>query len=64
MALVDSADSVLMLYSFREFPERSFFFFENRENTASGVVGEEYWPEWEDPEKAIMGEHNKQYNAE
>ena len=64
MTLVDSADSVLMLYSYSGFPERSFFVFEKRENAASGVVREESRPEWEDQEKAITGEDNTQDKAE
>jgi len=61
MTLVDSADSV---YSYSGFPERSFFVFEKRENTASGVVREESRPGLEDREKAIAGEDNKQDKAE
>jgi high-affinity nickel-transport protein len=64
MTLLDSADSVLMLYSYTGFPERSFFVFEKRENTASDVVRKESRPGWEDPEKAITGEDNKQDKAE
>ena len=64
MTLVDSADSVLMLYSYSGFPERSFLVFEKRENTASGVVREESRPRWEDREKAITGEDNKQDKVE
>ena len=64
MTLVDSADSVLMLYSYSGFPERSFFVFEKRENTASGVVRKESRRGWEGPEKVITGEDNKQDKAE
>ena len=64
MTLVDSADSVLMLYSYSGFPERSFLVFEQRENTASGVVREGSRPRREDPEKAITEEDNKQDKAE
>ena len=64
MTLVDSADSVLMLYSYSGFPERSFFVFEKRENTASRVAREESRRGWEGPEKVITGEDNKQDKAE
>ena len=64
MTLVDSADSVLMLYSYSGFPERSFFVFEKREKTASGVMREATRRGWEGPEKVITGEDNKQDKAE
>lgn len=63
MTLVDSADSVLMLYSYSGFPERSFFVFEKRENAVSSMVREESRPGLEDPEQAITGE-DKQDKAE
>lgn len=64
MALVDSADSVLMLYSYSGFPERSFFVFEKRENSASGMMREEFRHGWEDSEGAITGDDDKQDKAE
>ena len=36
MTLVDSADSVLMLYSYADFPEKGFALFEHRDTTLSG----------------------------
>lgn len=64
MTLVDSADSVLMLYSYSGFPERSFFVFEKRENSASGMMREEFRHGWEDSEGAITGDDDKQDKAE
>ena len=64
MTLVDSADSVLMLYSYSGFPERSFFVFEKRENAASRVAREESRRGWEGSEKVITGEDHKQDKAE
>lgn len=63
MTLVDSADSVLMLYSYSGFPERSFFVFEKRENAVASMLREESRPGLEDPEQAITGE-DKQDKAE
>ena len=57
MTLIDSLDSILMLYSYTGFPERKFALFVKRgESGNSGMPGETHEPDLDEdrPEKINM----------